>query len=182
MVINHLNIYKKLVIAGEVGSGKTELINTLSEITPLRTEEKSSVDIGKPQTTVGIDYGRVTLADNVALGLYGVPGQERYSFLWEIVNDNLWGLLLLLKYGEYMDYNNLDKLLTLFQPEKKQTACMVAVSHCENTSKEEKQLVSELISPILNKHNIVAPVMTIDPRNKESAKKLLFTLNVMHNY
>ena len=75
--------YQKLAIIGEVGAGKTQLVKTLSEISPLETEAKSSIDIGKEYTTVGIDYGRITLADDMALGIYGVPGQERYSFLWE---------------------------------------------------------------------------------------------------
>ena len=86
--------YNKLAIVGEVGSGKTKIINTLSEISPVKTEAESSIDIGKKYTTVGIDYGRITLSEDTALGLYGVPGQERYSFLWEFVNTNLWGLLI----------------------------------------------------------------------------------------
>ena len=78
--------YHKLVIFGEVGSGKTQLINTLSEITTFETEEKSSRDIGKEMTTVGIDYGRIQLDETSALGLYGVPGQERYQFLLSLIH------------------------------------------------------------------------------------------------
>ena len=88
-------IYKKLAIVGEVGAGKTQLIKVISEISPFATEAKSSVDIGKEYTTVGIDYGRLTLDEDVALGLYGLPGQKRFSMLWEMVRQGLWGLLVL---------------------------------------------------------------------------------------
>ena len=103
--------YRKLAIVGEVGAGKTKLVKTLSEIAPLTTEAESSIDIGKKHTTVGIDYGRISLSEDMALGLYGVPGQERYSFLWKLVNTNLWGLLLLIKSGETPDFENLDNII-----------------------------------------------------------------------
>ena len=64
-------IYNKLAIVGEVGAGKTQLINTISEISPFATEARSSVDIGKEFTTVGIDYGRLSLDADIALGLFG---------------------------------------------------------------------------------------------------------------
>lgn len=110
--------YQKLAIIGEVGAGKTQLVRTLSEINPVETEAKSSIDIGKEYTTVGIDYGRITLSDDMALGIYGVPGQERFSFLWEFVNQSLWGLLILIRYGETPDYANIDKLLDFFRQNK----------------------------------------------------------------
>jgi len=161
--------YKKLAIIGEVGSGKTRLIKTLSEISPFETEAKSSIDIGKEFTTVGIDYGRISLASDVALGLYGVPGQERYSFLWEFVNKSLWGLLILVKSGETPDYENLEKLLNFFEPQKKSIACMVGITHCEDEDDEELTALSQEIQEILKQHDIVGPVVSIDPRESNSA-------------
>ena len=67
-----------MAVVGDVGAGKTQLIRSLSEIDPLSTEAQSSIDIGKEFTTVGIDYGRINLDEDTALGLYGVPGQQRF--------------------------------------------------------------------------------------------------------
>ena len=173
--------YKKLAIVGEVGSGKTQLIATLSEISPIETEAESTIDIGKKYTTVGIDYGRITLADDTALGLYGVPGQDRYSFLWEFVNTNLWGLLVLFKYGQAPNYDDLDKLLTFFSPAENETTCVIGLTHCDGSEEGEVAALSLEIQAILKHHNIVAPVLTIDPRMRESGITVLHVFNAINN-
>lgn len=172
--------YQKLAIIGEVGAGKTQVVQTLSEINPLGTEAKSTIDIGKEYTTVGIDYGRISLSDDMALGLYGVPGQERYSFLWEFVNHSLWGLLILIKYGETPDYDNLHKMLTFFDPEKHKTTCIIGITHCENADEFGIAALNQEIRAILMHHNVVAPIINIDPRDSESAKSLLVLFNALN--
>jgi len=173
--------YKKLAIVGEVGSGKTQIINTLSEISPIQTEAESSIDIGKKYTTVGIDYGRITLTDDSALGLYGVPGQERYSFLWDFVNTELWGLLLLIKYGETPDYDNLKKLLSFFEPNKNNTASVVGITHSENANEDSISEFSRDIRELLREQKVIAPVLSIDPRDKNSATTVLQIFNIVNN-
>ncbi len=173
--------YQKLAIIGEVGAGKTRMVKTLSEISPFETEAKSSIDIGKEYTTVGIDYGRITLSDDMALGIYGVPGQERFSFLWEFVNHSLWGLLILIKHGETPDYANLDKLLHFFAPAEKQTTCIIGITHCEEADKQSLAALGQEIRVMLMEHDIVAPVINTDPRNKESAVSLLSLFNTLNN-
>lgn len=175
-------IYRKVAIIGEVGSGKTQLINTLSEIIPFSTEAESSIDIGKKFTTVGIDYGRISISEDATLGLYGVPGQERYSFLWDMVNTSLWGLCLLVKFGEIPDFDNMDLLLKYFSPNENKTACIVGVTHGEEASSKELSALNVEISSILDRHDIKAPVLNIDTRNRPSALSLLSTLNTMNQY
>ena len=173
--------YNKLAIVGEVGSGKSKIINTLSEISPVKTEAESSIDIGKKYTTVGIDYGRITLSEDTALGLYGVPGQKRYSFLWEFVNTNLWGLLALIKFGDNADFSNLEKLIEFFSPTENNTATIVGITHCENADEETLAAFSQKIRDLLQEKNVVAPVMSIDPREKESATTVLQIFNIVNN-
>ena len=173
--------YQKLAIIGEVGAGKTQMVKTLSEISPFETEVKSSIDIGKEYTTVGIDYGRITLSDDMALGIYGVPGQERFSFLWEFVNQSLWGLLILIRYGETPDYANLNKLLHFFAPEKNQTTCIIGITHCEDADKDRLSAQGQEIRVMLMQHNVVAPVIHADPRSRDSAISLLSLFNTLNN-
>ncbi|GAB1260378.1 GTP-binding protein [Aurantivibrio plasticivorans] len=166
-------IYKKLAVVGEVGAGKTELIKVISEISPFATEEKSSVDIGKEYTTVGIDYGRLTLGSDVALGLYGLPGQKRFAMLWDMVKNGLWGLLVLVKYGETIKIDQIEELISHFDPASRNLPVVIGVSHSENANDEALDSLVEHIQNVLINYQLIAPVIPVDPRNIESNLMLL---------
>ncbi|MGB3619799.1 hypothetical protein FT643_08720 [Ketobacter sp. MCCC 1A13808] len=166
-------IYKKLAVVGEVGAGKTQLINTISEISPFATEAKSSVDIGKEFTTVGIDYGRLSLAEDVALGLYGLPGQKRFSLLWDMVSQGLWGLLILVKYGDGFDSEQLDNIINHFSPYEKNIPVMIGVTHCEEADEGELDTLYEFIQMVLDDYGLTPPIYPVDPRDVESSFMIL---------
>ncbi len=167
------SIYKKLAIVGEVGAGKTQLVHSISEISPFATEAKSSVDIGKEYTTVGIDYGRLTLDEDVALGIYGLPGQRRFTMLWDMVKSGLWGLLVLVKYGDGINIEDLDYILNHFSPAQHNLPLVVGISHSENADPMELETLIEYLQYLLSQHQLIVPILPVDPRDRDSSILLL---------
>ncbi|MFB7734974.1 ATP/GTP-binding protein [Streptomyces sp. NPDC056112] len=95
----------KIIVAGPFGVGKTTLIDSVSEIRPLHTEETLSEasarvdDLAgvreKATTTVAIDFGRISLPGGIVLYLFGTPGQERFRPLWDDITHGALGALVL---------------------------------------------------------------------------------------
>ncbi|MGR8011734.1 GTP-binding protein [Streptomyces hypolithicus] len=95
----------KILVAGGFGVGKTTLVGAVSEIRPLRTEERLT-EAGRPvddtdgvesksTTTVAMDFGRITLREDLVLYLFGTPGQDRFWFLWDELAQGALGAIVL---------------------------------------------------------------------------------------
>ncbi len=87
----------KMVITGPFSAGKTEFIQSVSEIDVVSTERKISSDAErvKEDTTVAMDFGRITVDDDLVLYLFGTPGQRRFDFIWEILSEGMLGFVVL---------------------------------------------------------------------------------------
>jgi signal recognition particle receptor subunit beta len=88
----------KIVVTGPFSAGKTEFIQTVSEIDVVSTERKISSDSEriKERTTVAMDFGRITVDDDLVLYLFGTPGQKRFDFMWEILSEGMLGFVVLI--------------------------------------------------------------------------------------
>ena len=88
----------KIVVTGPFNSGKTEFIRSVSEIDVVATERKISSESErsvKETTTVAMDFGRITVDDDLVLYLFGTPGQKRFEFMWEILSEGMLGFIVM---------------------------------------------------------------------------------------
>ncbi len=86
-----------MVVTGPFSAGKTQFIKTVSEIDVVSTERNISAEEEriKQQTTVAMDFGRITVDDSLALFLFGTPGQKRFDFMWEILSEGMLGFIVM---------------------------------------------------------------------------------------
>jgi uncharacterized protein len=87
----------KMVITGPFNAGKTEFIQSVSEINVVSTERKisSAAERVKESTTVAMDFGRITVDQDLVLYLFGTPGQKRFDFMWEILSEGMLGFIVM---------------------------------------------------------------------------------------
>ncbi len=87
----------KMVVTGPFNAGKTAFIQSVSEIDVVATERKitSEAEKVKETTTVAMDFGRITVDDDLVLYLFGTPGQKRFDFMWEILSEGMLGFIVM---------------------------------------------------------------------------------------
>ncbi len=107
----------KMVITGPFSSGKTSFIGSVSEIPVVRTERKitDSTRSIKEQTTVAMDFGRITIDKDLALYLFGTPGQKRFDFMWEILSEGMLGFVVLVDSARPETFREARRILDTFR-------------------------------------------------------------------
>jgi signal recognition particle receptor subunit beta len=119
----------KIVVTGPFSAGKTKFVKTISEIEVVSTERRlSQREKGvKAQTTVAMDYGRLTLDDKV-LHLHGTPGQARFDFMWEILSAEMAGFVLVVDSTDPASFPEARELLDAFLKGRRKTPYVVAAN------------------------------------------------------
>ncbi|GAA5015009.1 MULTISPECIES: GTP-binding protein [Streptomyces] len=169
-------IATKIVVAGGFGVGKTTLVTAVSEIQPLQTEalmtqasEETDDLTGTPDkltTTVAMDFGRITLDDDLVLYLFGTPGQQRFWFMWDDLVRGAIGAVVLADTRRLSDcFPALDYFESCGLP------YVVAVNHFDGSERFEPEDVREALT--VPPH---IPVMIMDARRRISVVETLLAL------
>jgi len=107
----------KMVVTGPFNAGKTEFIRSVSEIDVVSTERKisSETERVKETTTVAMDFGRITVDEDLVLYLFGTPGQKRFDFMWEILSEGMLGFIVLVDSSRPETFREARSILETFR-------------------------------------------------------------------
>jgi len=166
----------KVLVAGGFGVGKTTLVSSVSEVMPLQTEETlTDASIGtddlagveaKHATTVVMDFGRISISDDVVLYLFGTPGQDRFWFLWDELAIGALGAVVVADTRRLADcFPSVDYF------ERRNTPFLVAVNCFYGEQRHSPQRVRDALDLDPD-----VPVVLCDARDRESGKFVFVSL------
>ena len=174
----------KILVAGGFGVGKTTLVSAVSEVAPLHTEEVMTVaGVGvddldglatKDTTTVALDFGRITLDEDLVLYLFGTPGQRRFWFMWDDLVRGAIGAVIL------VDTRRLqDSFAAVDFFEARHMPFLIAINEFDDAPRYPPQEVRKALALPDG-----IPITTVDARDRQSSRSALiavteYALNVL---
>lgn len=162
----------KMVISGAVNAGKSEFIRSISEIEVVSTERKATDEtrLLKKETTVAMDFGRITIANDLVLHLFGTPGQRRFDFMWEILAEGALGLIVVVDSTRPETFRETTRIVEFFN-ELRPSPYIIAAN---KQDKDNAWSPDELrLALRLREHVKIVPCIA---KNRDSCKNVLLEL------
>ena len=164
-----------LVVTGTVGAGKTTFIRSVSEIEVVDTDRKATDDVAnlKQNTTVSMDFGTLQFGDQMALHIYGTPGQTRFDFMWEILIERAHAYVLLIAAHRPSEFHHARRIMN-FMNRQANIPMIIGLTHSDC----EGAWSSEDIALALGYQEITQqpPIVLVDANDGESVAISLVAL------
>lgn len=163
----------KILFTGTMGAGKTTAIGAVSEVPPVVTDvQNSDTSSAKATTTVGLDFGQLTLESGDRLRLFGTPGQSRFDFLWRILVRNALGLIVLVDNSRPDPLGDLKVYLDGFSEELRTMPCVIGIGRLDRHPVPDLAAYADM----LEARGLVLPLLPVDVRRRDDVILLIDTL------
>ena len=165
----------KILFTGTMGAGKTTAIAAISELPPLGTDvSNTDRSLAKERTTVGLDFGVLTLDTGDRLRLFGTPGQTRFDFLWTVLARNALGVVLLCDNSRPDPLSDLKTYVDGFESVLESVPCVVGVGRTDTHARPDV----DDYAAVLEARGLLAPVVAVDVRRRDDVLMLVDMLLV----
>lgn len=169
----------RLVVTGPVGAGKSTFIRSVSEIAVVDTDCRATDETAliKQKTTVAFDFGRLSFGLEMALHLYGTPGQTRFDFMWDILIKKAHAYILLVaahRPSEFIDARR----IRAFMRQRVQVPMIIGLTHTDSPDAwdlENTAIALGYLNPTKR-----PPIVAVDPNDAASVAQAIITL-VQHS-
>ncbi|MBD2102987.1 ATP/GTP-binding protein [Leptolyngbya sp. FACHB-261] len=163
----------RIVVTGPVGAGKSTFIRSISEIEVVDTDERATDETAqlKRKTTVAFDFGRLSFGPEMALHVYGTPGQTRFDFMWDILIRRAHAYVLLVAAHRPAEFRAARSILN-FMSQRASIPLVIGMTHmdCEGAWSAEDLTLA------LGYGSDYPPIIPVDANNSSSVSEALVTL------
>lgn len=165
----------RLVVTGPVGAGKSTFIRSVSEIEVVDTDRCATDDTAqlKRKTTVAFDFGRLQFTPDMALHLYGTPGQARFDFMWDILIRKAHAYMLLVSAHRPHEFRHARRVLTFMQ-QRSPAPMIVGLTHADMPDAWEAENVAIALGYVGNRPT--PPLITVNANNRASVANAVIEL------
>jgi signal recognition particle receptor subunit beta len=165
----------RLVVTGPVGAGKSTFIRSVSEIEVVDTDRRATDDtlLLKKKTTVAFDFGRLQFGPEMALHLYGTPGQSRFDFMWDILIRKAHAYILLVAAHRPSEFRYARRIL-VFMKQRSQAPMIIGLTHMDCPNAWEPANIGIALG-YLNPFEC-PPMVNVNPTQAASVAQTIITL------
>lgn len=165
----------RLVVTGTVGVGKSSFIRSASEIAVVDTDRQATDETAllKKKTTVAMDFGRLQFGPDMALHLYGTPGQSRFDFMWDILIRKAHAYIMLVDAHRPSDFRNARRILA-FMNQRVHIPMIIGLTHVDCKGAWSEDNVAIALGYVDEKNR--PPIVAVNANQRDSVVQALIAL------